>query len=536
MDSKRTKVESQITRVTVYGDRAVVTRRAVHKLSAGTHYLEFAGLPGDLDAATIRARLHADVPCKLGGVDMRVEYLTAPAQEAAAKLAEQIQQRRDELAGLEAQQKVLLERREFLAALEVGSREQIPKSLSRRILDSEEARAIWTKLFDDLLATSLHSQTVEVDMRERRKELTVLEKQLEDLEDDEEREIEFASVMVEMEKAGQAELEMEYAVWGAAWEPVYNLRLDTETAEVNLESSALVTQTTGEDWNDMELCLSTASPEVSITPPETEPLYLALYVPAPPMASGMAMDMMAAPSPVSRSAKKSAPMEEAEEQVMYNMAERPMAAVESRGVSVTYIVPYRAGVPSDGQPHQVFIGERKLAAKLDHLARPMHLAKAYLRATLTNEGDYFLPAGRANLYRGEEYAGAGTIGPVRPGEELKLSLGVDERLELKLIPRPVKDEKAGLLGKIAKQRRSYKLEVKSHMPAATRLEVEWELPISTNDDLKVKMIELNPKPASQSEDGVAKFMLEIAKEGKAELLVDWEVEYPRERIVQGLPD
>ncbi len=290
MPSNRSKVESQITRVTVYGDRAVVTRRAVHKLSAGTHYVEFASLPGDLDPATIRARLRSDVPCKLGGVDMRVEYLTAPAQEAAARLAEQIQQRRDELAGMEAQQKVLAERREFLSALEVGSREQIPKSLSRRILDSEDARAIWTKLFDDLLATSLHIQTVEVDMRERRKELTVLEKQLEDLADDEEREIEFASVMVEMEKAGQAELELDYAVWGAAWEPVYNLRLDTGTAEVSLESSALVTQTTGEDWNDVELSLSTASPEVSITPPETEPLYLGLYVPAPPMASWHGMD------------------------------------------------------------------------------------------------------------------------------------------------------------------------------------------------------------------------------------------------------
>ena len=44
------------------------------------------------------------------------------------------------------------------------------------------------------------------------------------------------------------------------------------------------------------------------------------------------------------------------------------------------------------KPHQVFIGERKLKALLDYLARPMHLAKAYLRATVTNEGDWFLPA------------------------------------------------------------------------------------------------------------------------------------------------
>lgn len=540
MTRQELEVQSQVKAVTVYRDRASVTRLFRGNVPAGVSYLIFSGLPGDLDEGTLRARARSSSTARLGSVEIKQRFLSKPAPEQEAKLAELIQQMTDEIAGMDAQRGVLLERRDFLQGMEQESREYMPQSLARRILDSEGARDIWGKLFDDLLATTLHIQTTEVEIRERKKDLVVLQKELNRIRSNQPQSVEVVEVMIEMEKEAEVEAELEYTVWGATWEPIYDIRLDSEKSLIKLEIGALVNQTTGEDWLDSELRLSTASPELSLNPPETSPIYLGLYVPAPPMAymaSGMA-----APSPAPEKAKRRAVSEECEEYDSQDavkcsiLAEPEAAVVESRGASVTYVIPFHADVPCDGQSHRVFVAERELAAKLDHLTRPMHTPRAYLRAVVVNEGDYFLPNGRSNLYRDGEFAGSGTLGPVRAGEEFKLSLGVDERLEIKLIPRPLADEKAGLLGKTAKQNRSYKLEAKSHLTFATKLTVEWEMPLTTNDDLKVKINKVLPKPESQKDDGVAKFVLDVPAGGSAEMQVEWEVEYPRDRTLTGMPD
>ncbi len=54
----------------------------------------------------------------------------------------------------------------------------------------------------------------------------------------------------------------------AGWKPLYDVQLDPASSVVRLALAGLVTQTTGEDWTDASLVLSTAVPATSRTFPE----------------------------------------------------------------------------------------------------------------------------------------------------------------------------------------------------------------------------------------------------------------------------
>jgi hypothetical protein len=77
-------------------------------------------------------------------------------------------------------------------------------------------------------------------------------------------------VDVEVTKAGSEKLSLSYVVPGVSWTPSYDIRIDSQKDEAVLTYQALVTQTTGEDWTNVQLFLSTAEPAVQSLPRRLE--------------------------------------------------------------------------------------------------------------------------------------------------------------------------------------------------------------------------------------------------------------------------
>ena len=93
-----------------------------------------------------------------------------------------------------------------------------------------------------------------------------------------------ATVEVTMPEPGVFTLELSYVLPGASWTPQYDVRVDAEHSQVTLTYQGLVSQSTGEDWQQVELTLSTARPSQVTRVPELEPWYLqALTPPTIPM-------------------------------------------------------------------------------------------------------------------------------------------------------------------------------------------------------------------------------------------------------------
>lgn len=71
-----------------------------------------------------------------------------------------------------------------------------------------------------------------------------------------------------------ANLTITYVVSNAGWYPGYEIRAQNTGADLNFSYKAFVYQSSGQDWKNVELSLSTGDPSISGTKPTVNPLYL----------------------------------------------------------------------------------------------------------------------------------------------------------------------------------------------------------------------------------------------------------------------
>src|SRR5438552_9631253 len=85
-----TTINAPIVAITVYTDRARVTRRGAIHLAPGEHTLAIEGLPTTLDADSVRAGGRgADV--KILGAEVATQFVTRPPEVLIADLQQQLE-------------------------------------------------------------------------------------------------------------------------------------------------------------------------------------------------------------------------------------------------------------------------------------------------------------------------------------------------------------------------------------------------------------------------------------------------------------
>ena len=76
------------------------------------------------------------------------------------------------------------------------------------------------------------------------------------------------TVRVSAPQAGSLDVALSYTVPGASWAPSYDARVLSSERAVNLGYFGIVRQSTGEDWKDVTLTLSTARPGLGGAAPD----------------------------------------------------------------------------------------------------------------------------------------------------------------------------------------------------------------------------------------------------------------------------
>ena len=86
-----THIDTRITAVTVYTDRALITRRGIIQLTGEERELVLTKLPVTLDAESVRVSGKGKVAVKLQGESVDRNYTTEPVDERIAELTSQIE-------------------------------------------------------------------------------------------------------------------------------------------------------------------------------------------------------------------------------------------------------------------------------------------------------------------------------------------------------------------------------------------------------------------------------------------------------------
>jgi hypothetical protein len=255
-----------VTEVVVFSDRARVTRHAPVRLAGGIQRLRLPDLPGTLLPGTLRLTATGTDVVRVETQKVQRERFGIEEVDRwlaqAESLLDQEAATRGRLRALRHELRLLAEVR---VAPPVPEKDRVEKALP-------VAAKSWKDALDRLALRQAEGRALE---RQIEGELRVLVEERKRLQ----REIaardlggfsdlQHVVVAVVDGRAGEATLTVEYAVPGASWRPSYELSFDPERGVARLATAGVVSQATGEAWNDIRLALSTAIPGEGIVLPQ----------------------------------------------------------------------------------------------------------------------------------------------------------------------------------------------------------------------------------------------------------------------------
>ena len=506
-------MEAPIVAVTVYPDRARVTRRGRLSLPEGEQRVVLESLP--LALRTDSVRVAGTGPATVLGVDIARRHRPRTTDETAARLEEELRAARAQLATLEDEDAVAAERLEFYAGLARRSTRSYAVALAAG--DTDPVRV--AELADALAAQQAAVREARRALAERqdrvREQIQAYERGLEARRRQREPDDLAATIGLDVSGEATVELEVSYVVDGAGWTSAYDLRLEAE--KLTLSWYGLVTQRTGEDWPECDLRLSTARPSGAVTVPELSPWFIDRQRPVPvpppaPKAEGMPYAMRAVGMVASLA--EEAPMLDAE------------SRLEQGATAATYQPARPVAVPADGGAHRATVAVIDLTAALDYVTAPVRGAEAHLRATVTNTSPHTLPAGAGAVFHGGDFVGSAALQTWAPGEEVELALGVDDRIR---IERELVRRTAGkaVIGSTRRREAEHKITIANHTPRAAKVTVLDQLPVSRDEGIVVKELRVEPAPTERSELGVLTWVLDLAPGEEREIHLGVRVELSR---------
>jgi uncharacterized protein (TIGR02231 family) len=474
---------STMKAVTVFRDRALVTRALDTKVIAGPGSVTFEGLPLGLTPESLNASV-LDGQARIVGVELvsgqgEVEETEriAGIRDEAKELTEQLGQVRDRIESL-------LMQRAYLR----GTLLQ-PGGADRPTPGLDQVKGTLTFVGEAEGRISAQLRAEEEQAKELGEKLQPLLIKLENP---------LATGMqvrvdLEADKAGPVEIGLRYQVGGARWWPAYNARLDEASGHVALEYYGIVSQQTGEDWADVALQLSTADPSTSGTVPELTTWYLGQdaynqgYSVVDNLMGGRGLYQT--------------PAQQAQPAASGSMVDSQMTAGVRGSGAVVFDIPGARSVQGDGSQQRLPVGSQTFAATLELKAVPRLVPEVYREARLRYEGSVPLLPGSVSTYTGSDYLGTGALDSVLPGEDLRLSFGTDDGVKVRrqLVSR--EQEHLGVGKKTVRWTFHFRISVANLSDTARDVRLADQLPVSEVDEVKVKLEETTPADPAGEHDG-----------------------------------
>ena len=529
--------QSQITEVTVYPDRAQITRTAEVQLPPGESRVAFANLPVSLADDSVRATGQAPQPVTIEDVDTRLVVQEHVRNEKAAELESKLEVLRDQQAALDSRQRVLDQQREYLRQIQIKAAGDVSRDIQINKLDVAQLKDFQTYLGGDLSRLEEESRKITSERRELDRKIQATQADFNKSSAAATRAEKTAVVTVNAREATRLRLQVSYVIGGASWTPSYDARAATDAGKVELTYNAVVRQQSGEDWRGVNLTLSTARPAIGARMPELSKWTLDYMEVMPMRAAGGGMALPASRAPSANSTVTLADKIEAERvQETATVAAAPaVMATEQATTSVSFHAPRAADVPSDGEPHRLSVASYALSAEFSYAATPRLSPFAYLKAAVTNTTDAPFLGGPVNVFMGPDFVGTGFIGLVPESAKFDLFLGVDEGVRIKREEIKAKRDKSGIFNKRNVQAFGYKLTVENYKDKPISVALYENLPVSANQEIKVALTDVSPKPTKNDEPtGKLTWELNVKPRDKAEISYGFTADWPQEKHVIGL--
>jgi hypothetical protein len=376
-----------------------------------------------------------------------------------------------------------------------------------------------------------------------------------------------AVLFVRKNAPGPADVRLNYLVNNCGWSPTYTMRAGADRRQVRVEYNALIHQLTGEEWRDVNLTLSTASPALSAAGPGLAPFHVVLAPEAvaqvPPNAPsssanvvfdaqqqqfanaygrglskevvlGQVRGLNTQRNQMQQALNNSGRFAEQNnftwtlndlacslQQLEINGDATTLAVLrrddidEANGPSLSYQLPGGVSLASRSDQQMVRIMASDLNSRFYHTAVPVLAPYVYREAELMNSSNEDLLAGPMTVYLDNRFVGRSELPTVARGQTFVVGFGADAQLRAR---RELADKADRVQGGNRETRFDYRLVVENFTSEATPVRVMDRLPNAERGaDVRVSL--------GDTSDAVSTDKLYVRRERPMGIL-RWDVEVP----------
>lgn len=563
---------SKISHVTIYPDSALVTREV--DVAAGNGLQELVINP--MPEATITSSLYSESTegIRVLTTRFRMRPVKEDTREEVRKLEEEIRKIQMDGRKIQADIKHIGDQNTYASKLENFTTASTTHAAEKGKLESDNVIALSKYLMEgrserskQLVALNeqllLNTEALDYANRKLRSITTTTSK----IERD-------AVIVIDKVNAAVGKVKLNYLVSSASWKPQYKFRAGkTSKDPVIIEYLAAVMQQTGEDWERVNITLSTAQPMLNAAPPDLHALAVNVVPRGNPMpgvslsglqgnaqlgggpgAGGFRTNDMAAPlvgrvaltnpagaSPeevtkaievlrrqaqvfdnqkrgkdASEVANYAANLDQARDLVMEQVKGRAGEGTgrpsKNEGPSVTYHLGTKLSVPSRHDDQVIEVTKLELKPDYYYKAVPVLTPHVYRQATLTNKSEFVLLPGESTMYNGTDFVGRMALPLVAIGEEFTVGFGAEPQLQ---VVRQMMDKQKTIQGGNQILKFDYRILVSSYKTEKVKVQVWDRLPFAENEAMGVSLLKATPE--------VCKDPLYLREE-RANNLLRWDLE------------
>lgn len=514
-------VASKITDVTVFLNRAQVTRQIKTQLPSGKTELVVGGLTSMLDPQSIQVSGKGNFV--ILGTSHQQNYLTDVTMPKSLKVLRDSIDWLSKQVLLEQSQKEILNKEEGMLMNNQkigGANQNLSVAELKAMADFYRARLseiVSSRMKEDDKIKKLHERVAK------------LQQQFNSQNEMYQRNTSEVVISVSADAATNADLEINYVVSNAGWTPQYDIRAINTKSPMQLSYKANVFQSTGEEWKNVKLKLSTANPNQSGLKPELIAWYLDFYQPV-----SYDYDKKQIHRAVGMPMARKAPVEkEASEEVVApaaTMADYTTTIQTSLNTEFEIALPYT--VTSASKPTLVDIRNYELKAMYNYSTAPKLDNDAFLLAKAIGWEELSLLPGEANIFFEGTFTGKSFIDPNNIKDTLSLSLGRDKRIVVKR--EKLKElTSRKFIGTNQKESYAWEISVRNTKSEPVRVSIEDQIPVSQNSQIEVTAVDL-ANAVYNKDTGKLSWDLKLQPNETKKIVFKYEVKYPKDKQVNGL--
>lgn len=451
-----------ITSVTLLEDRAYITRRLPVKLEAGQHSLSIAEVTPILADKTLSLKSSvAEHPIIVRELKVERSRLGQPTEE----LHQEMQKLAEKKARLASQKTALSSHLKALRELGALQLQEMREDVSWGRVEPES----WSLQLESLKAEEQKLDSEFWELHEREEEYKREARELYTKtsgETPKPTEVNASVVaLVEVEEGFEGDLELTYCVPGACWRPYH--RAEIRENRLTFISSATVWQNTSEDWNQVELKLSTQrSAKTTVLPKLTED-QLSLV-----------------------DHEREIVLESREESVNHLEPNQGptipvVPGIDDGGERLLLSAAESLTLPSHGRPQRSELFRFETEIELGLLARPEALSKVVSQSKQTNGSGRPLLAGPVDLVKEGAMVGTTWIDFVAPEQRFDLTWGAERSVSIKRRHQE-KEEKEKLLKGWVATTVVVDLYLSNLSGREQTVTITERVPVSESEDVKVE--------------------------------------------------